>query len=348
MELLQVVSPAPRDTWMRAARTDPTASGAQLPEWADSVIEHGHWHDSSRAYTFSSGRTVVVPMVAKRVAGVAVAERAWPEGWAFAGPVAEGGVREEELDAIVGDLAGSHTPTLAMRLDRIAAAPERRNLRVTPHSTHMLDLSGGFDAWQSMLSRNARRALRRAETEPLEILKGNRPDLVDQFATLNRYTIDRWARDRRQPLPVARALASLRDRPGRLAVMIRHFGDACVLWVARLDDAPVACAVAVFGPATTTDWMSAIDKDRLAGSQASLLLKKHMIAESCARGMTAMDVGEADPGSGMEAFKERIGAVRRSTWELSVGWLPTDRMVETARRALGRQPRPSPGPVEGP
>ncbi len=95
--------------------SEPTSNTAQLPEWADSIIDHTGWRDAGRAYRFSNGRAVIVPAVRKRALGTHVAERAWPEGWTFSSPAAAGGAKAEEVRAVSASLVGTRIATLQHR-----------------------------------------------------------------------------------------------------------------------------------------------------------------------------------------------------------------------------------------
>lgn len=332
-----VCTPAPRDVWRQVAMADPRSTPAQLPEWADSIIEHAGWEDASRAYTFASGRTVVVPMVTKRVAGIRVADRSWPEGWSSGRPIAEGGVRPEEVAAICRDLARSRRPSMSIRLPGQPPDGLPRGLRVTQHPTLVVDVSAGLEYYRTQtLRRKVRKTISLAEGEDLEIRSGNSSDLIEAFAVLSRSTTDRWAQDRGQPLVIARALARHRDRPGRLAAGVKHFGEACKIWVAWSEGKPVSTAVAVYGANRGIGWMLAIDKQALGKSRASTLLAKLTIEEAFHRGLGSFDLGESDPGSGAEGFKMRLGAVPEPVWQLTGGRLPIDRFQELGRSALGR------------
>src|ERR1700712_1260739 len=85
-----VVSPVPRDVWRAVLAADPDAVATQSPEWADALPPRGY-ADASRLYELADGRRLVLPLAARRRAGVTVSEESWPYGWGYGGGGGGGG-----------------------------------------------------------------------------------------------------------------------------------------------------------------------------------------------------------------------------------------------------------------
>lgn len=330
-DVVKITSPVPRDLWRSIAASDPLTRPTQLPEWSDSIAAHRAWTDSSRAYTFASGRTAVLPMVARRV-GVRVAERSWPNGWGIGGVIAPGGAREDELEYIAADLRRTAPLSTVALADRPWPDPHAGTRTI-----QVLDLAGGFDeVWSHRLRHNARNAVRRAEKAGVEVRHGTDRGLIDAFADVYRTSAERWAEDRHQPRVVSRMLQRQRDRAGQVAAAVAHMGDRCQIWLGLLDGAPVAVSVTLYHGPWAVGWMRAFDRRLIGKSQALHLLQKETIQHACEQGARWYDMGESDPGSGSEQVKRHFGAEPREISQLRVDRLAFHRVEALARRVVNR------------
>ena len=156
------------------------------------------------------------------------------------------------------------------------------------------------------------------------------------FRELYAQSVDRWAAQNGQPLPLARRLAARRDRPGQVAAAARALGEKCVVWSVLRDGEPVAVNVVLQDDAHAIGWMCAMDTTGLARETlATYLLHSLAIQDACEHGIRWFHMGESDAGSGPEHFKRYFGAVPVSYAALRFERLPLSRAEQTARRALG-------------
>lgn len=302
-----------------------------LPEWSDSIVAHGGWVDSSRAYAFPSGREVVLPMVSRRT-GARLIERSWPEGWGVGGLLAPGGATADEARYVATDLERRARLSTVAVSDR--ACP---GARAEPRLTYVVDLSRGFDeVWHRGFKKTARTAVRRAVKAGVEIRRGTDPAMVEAFASLYGKSAERWAVTRGQPRAVTRVLEWYRDRPGRVASAVAHMGGHCEVWLAVLDGAPVAASIDLWFGHWATAWMVGFDKEAMGGTQAMQLIEKTSLEVACARGVRWYDLGESDPGSLSEQAKRRIGGVPQEVSMLRVDRLPLRHVERLGRRLVNR------------
>lgn len=343
-----VVSPVPRDVWREVHAADPDAVVTQSPEWADALATRGYT-DASRLYELADGRRLVLPLAARRRAGVTVSEESWPYGWGYGGAVVEGGdLTAADARVVLDDLrrrpavlrAAVPMPLRGAVWDE-AAGPDVARV---PYTSQVVDLDGGWDhLWEKGFKRQARNSVRKAERFELDVRRedgttasgpGGRGLAV--FRELYAQSVDRWAAQRGQPLAVARRLAARRDRPGQVAAAAAALGERCVVWSVLRDGVPVASNVVLADGRHAIGWMCAMDTTGIARETlATYLLHSLAIQDACARGLRWFHMGESDAGSGPEHFKRYFGAVPVSYAALRFERLPLSAGEQAARRAFG-------------
>jgi hypothetical protein len=350
-----VVSPAPREVWREVMAADPDAVATQAPEWTDALATRGYT-DASRLYELADGRRLVLPLAARRRAGVTVSEESWPYGWGYGGVLVEGGaLTAADARIVLVDLrrrpavlrAVVPMPLRGEVWDE-AAGPDVRRV---PYTAQVVDLDGGWDRlWTSGFKRQARNSVRKAERFELDVRREDGataagPDGrgLGVFRELYAQSVDRWAAQNGQPLAVARRLAARRDRPGQVAAAAAALGEQCVVWSVLRDGVPVAANVVLGSGATgegqgrhAIGWMCAMDTTGIARETlATYLLHSLAIQDACEHGVRWFHMGESDAGSGPEHFKRYFGAVPVSYAALRFERLPLSRGEQAARRAFG-------------
>jgi Acetyltransferase (GNAT) domain len=358
-----VVSPVPRDVWREVLAADPDAVVTQSPQWADALTTRGYT-DASRLYELADGRRLVLPLAARRRAGVTVSEESWPYGWGYGGAVVEGGdLTAADARIVLDDLrrrpavlrAVVPMPLRGGVWDEAAAElPGGEDIQRVPYTSQVVDLDGGWDhLWEKGFKRQARNSVRKAERFELDVRREDGtaagPDGrgLAVFRELYAQSVDRWAAQNGQPLAVARRLAARRDRPGQVAAAAAALGEQCVVWSVLRDGVPVAANVVLMGASGATGgqgestghaigWMCAMDTTGIARETlATYLLHSLAIQDACEHGVRWFHMGESDAGSGPEHFKRYFGAVPVSYAALRFERLPLSRGEQAARRAFG-------------
>lgn len=347
-----------RDVWREVLAADPDAVATQTPEWMDSLATRGYT-DASRLYLLSDGRRLVLPLAARRRAGVTLSEESWPYGWGYGGALVEGGdLTVDDARVVLDDLRARPAVLRAMvpiplrgRVWDEAAGPDVARV---PYTSQVVDLAVGWEQlWEKGFKRQARNSVRKAEKFALDVRRedgttASGPDGrgLAVFRDLYAQSVDRWAADRGQPLPLARRLAARRDRPGQVAAAAAALGAQCVVWSVLRDGEPVAVNVVLqpgAGGATgdgagghAIGWMCAMDTTGLARETlATYLLHSLAIRDACEHGVRWFHMGESDAGSGPEHFKRYFGATPVSYAALRFERLPLSRAEQTARAAFG-------------
>jgi hypothetical protein len=323
---------------------DPLAVPTQTPAWLDLTCRAIGGSDASRMYEYPDGRRLVLPMVARRRAGLWVTEESLPYGFGYGGLLAEGGEpTERDMRMVLTDLGRRPAVRRALTPNPLASDAWSG---VTPpgvvrveYLSYVLDLEGGFEAAFPRYRSDMRRNVKKAEKQSLDVRVVRDASLVDVFAGLNAQSVDRWAHQRGQPLWIAHAVERHRDRVGQLRLALAEPGLECVGWTAHSNGVPVAAYVALFDRRSAFFWMSAMDKDLANPTRAGALLQSLAIEHACAAGIRWFHLGESDPGSGVARFKEGFGAVPVHQECLRFERVPLTAAEAQLRAAVGRLSR---------
>ena len=348
-EALHVTSPAPREAWVNLLRSSADALAFQTPGWLDCICEIGGYADASRLYETSSGRRLVLPMARRvHVPGALTTEASLPYGWGFGGVVAPDALHEDEAAGVLADLAGQPVLRASVRPNPLvaatwaAAAPP--SIITVSRVAHVLDLDGGFErVWKDRFVSEARTAVRKAERAALSVECDTSGALVPIFYDLYLRSIDRWARQGREPLLIARWRGRRRDPLCKFQLAAQRLGDACRIWVAWLNGQPAAAIIVLIQGATASYWRGAMDEDLAGPTRANNLLHRRAIEDACLAGCRYYHMGETGSSTALAQFKSRFGASAHPYIEYHLERLPitkvSDRLRRLARRVMGRLTR---------
>jgi CelD/BcsL family acetyltransferase involved in cellulose biosynthesis len=317
---VRITSPVPRQVWRAVLATDPNAVITQTQQWLECLCRLRGYRDASRWYQLPDGRILVLPLVARTMAGMRLVEESLPYGWGYGGVVVESGqFNASDAATVLADLG--RRPVLrttvvptphTSRSWELAAPPWAHRV---PYLTQILDLDGGFDTvWSKRYQSQARRCVRKAERAGLEVrlTHGNgsseSAEAIATFTELYRHSVLRWAAQRGQPQALARLLARYRNRAGQLAVVSAEFGTACEIWSAYYRGEPIAIHVTLQMGEHSIDWLAASGSELARQTCASYLLTSRAIEHACRSGSRLFNMGESDPGSGVERYKAYFGA----------------------------------------
>jgi CelD/BcsL family acetyltransferase involved in cellulose biosynthesis len=315
---VRIHSPAPRDVWRAVLAADPDALPTQTPEWLDCLCATRGRVDASRLYELPDGRRLVLPLAARRWAGIPVVEECWPHGWGYGGVLVEGGgLTDADRRLVLADLArrpGVRTAVVPNPLTAAswsAVSPPRA--RQVMDRTQIVDLTGGFETvWGTRFRKETRNRVRKSERVALDIRRehgGSAGRGVAMFAELYHRAVDRWAEDRGQPQWVARRLAARRDRPGAVTAAAAAMGERCVIFSAARDGEPVAVDVVLQHGRHSLAWLGAVDPALARETMATYRLQSMAIEDACRAGAQHFHLGESEAGSGVERFKRNFGGV---------------------------------------
>jgi GNAT acetyltransferase-like protein len=342
---LRVTSPAPRQPWREALAADPDVLPSQTPEWLDCLLAVGPYEDASRLYELDGGRRLVLPMVRRRDVGRRLAiEASLPAGWGVGGLVAPGGVQAGDARVVFADLAAGVRPLRTSLRPNPLQAPDWAAARpagvaVVPRLAHTLDLGGGFEqVWKERFSGTARTAVRKALRSGLTAECDTSGRLLPTYYALFERSLERWARQQREPRALARWRAHRRDPIQKFESLAQTLGETCRTWVAWHEGRPAA-AILVLTGANAHYTRGAMDKELAGPTRANYLLHSLAIEEACEAGCRFYYMGESGSSDSLAQFKTRFGARPCAHSEYHLERLPITaldrRLRGAAKRVIG-------------
>jgi hypothetical protein len=131
--------------------------------------------------------------------------------------------------------------------------------------------------------------------------------VVADFYELYENSVQRWARQQREPLLLARLRARHFGPSRRIAHIAEALHGSCRIWLARVHGRPAA-AIIVLKEGNAQYTRGVMDKD-LAGPTGANFLLHHLAIEDAERsGCRYYHMGETRPASPLAKFKAHFGA----------------------------------------
>lgn len=338
-----------RKRWEAVVRTDAHVNILQTPIWCDCICRSEGVEDVTRSYESSDGRLIVLPLVrGRRLPRQLKVQSSWPGPWGFCGLLAtEGRIISDDVTQIIKDLQAYNGLRTSVPVPRMADAQLWETLVPSdvirePRTTHVLDLSGGFEnVWKRRFAGAVRTATRKAERLGITVESDTTGRLLPAFDVLYRMSVDRWAKTRRHPLVIARLLASRREPFSKFRIVSDLLGEACEVHIAWLDGKPLAGTVVLTHGAVATYWRGAMDIERAAGTGANELLHRVAIEAACRRGCLQYDM-QRSASQSLGRFKSKFGAQPTTFLEYRFENIPVtvlDRRARGLAKRMLRMPK---------
>jgi hypothetical protein len=336
-DAVDVVSPAPRDQWRKVLSADSGALLSHTPEWLDTICAIEGVRDSSRLYVWPSGHSLILPMVGKGVGDFVAVEESLPRGWGFGGLVGASTDTPDKVAAVYSDLVARRilrqrvcpNPLQGQAwLQATVPGPDRIHCRA-----HAVDLEGGTSAVWKRFSENARRGIRKAEKQQLEVECDTTGRLLDAFEYLWLMSTQRWAAQQRDPVWLVRWFGRRFHPQKRWRQTAERLPGRIAIWIARHRGEPVAGIIILRGP-NDHYTRGAMNKELAAPTRANFLLHWLAIQDACQRGARWYQMGESGKADNpVSRFKENFGARAFEYPTLRLDRLPGARLYRTARAA---------------
>ena len=335
---LRVTTPAPRDTWRRVAAADPHALVFGTPAWIDCICASGDYVDATRLYETPDGHTRVLPLVRRaRLPEPMTIRASLPDGWGTGGLIGDPPVRSEDVGGVFADLALDSALSTSIRpnplVDDIWASARPPAFVAVPRVAHVLDLDGGFaTVWSERITTATRTKLRRAERTGLVVERETSGRGVDIFYAIYLSWLERRARERRMPLPLALWRGRRREPLRKFETVAETLGESCRIWIAWLDGAPAAATIVLIHGANAIYWRSTSDRHIAGPARANDLLQRVAIEDACSLGCRYYHMGESGGVKSLMHFKSRFGASQYSYCDYRLERLPISSAHRAARR----------------
>lgn len=310
-----VISPAPASEWDRLYALDDRAMPTQSKVWAGTITKSTKAADRSRFYRFEDGAEAVLPLFAGKY-------RPWffnvtrspPAAWGFGGLISSQELAPAHVKAVLDDCAALQSAAIQIRPNPLYAqiwsdASASSKWQSLPRSAHILDISGGFDdVWTNRFPGKTRNRVRKAAKLGVTVETGLDDRLIDDFDGLFRRSLQRWAQRQNEFGWLAALRGRFRDSKQKFATMA-HDADSIVrVSIARLNGAPVAGIVVLYGK-NAHYTRGAMDERLIGNSYANYLLQSKAIEEACARSCDHYHMGETGSSDSLARFKSGFGAV---------------------------------------
>ncbi|MGE0453014.1 MAG: GNAT family N-acetyltransferase [Vicinamibacteria bacterium] len=193
--------------------------------------------------------------------------------------------------------------------------------RVRASSTHVLDLTPGFEAlWQRRFSGKNRNACRKAEKHGVTVTRQASPEGAELYYDLYVRATRAWGYAK-APYPKAlfQALAA---------------SAHVEFWLAVRQNAVISGAILLLGSEDALYWSGAMDRECADISPSNLVLRV-AIESACRRGLRSMDFGASEGLPGVQRFKESFGATPRPFQSIGLA-TPGNRVAEAITAVLRR------------
>ena len=329
--------PLTRAAWDEVAAADPDALVTQTAAWTAAVTRVGRWRDVSRMFETPHGR-IVVPIVRHRSspAGFAI-DASLPPAHGFGGIVAEGGIHADDLAAVLAVIGSERRLRLSIRPNPLHAEAWNRAavgwLRV-PHLAHVVDLGGGTDEVWSRMHTSARRGIRRAEKEGVEVRCDATGASLPAFFDLMDESRSRWAEDSNEPEWLARWRVR-EDSLDKWRTIASALGDGCRVYSATWKGEVVAGTIVLFG--RNAHYTRGAMRKELAGeSRANYALHWRAMQDAIAAGFRWYAMGESGTSSSLTRFKAQFGADAYDYHEFRREILPISKVDKATRSVVKR------------
>lgn len=334
-----VYSPAPRDAWEEAFRTDPYALETQSPAWTDAVCDGGAYEDVSRLYELH-GRGVVLPMLRRRrLGGLVAVDAANPRGCGAGGLLAPAGATPEDTASVFADLGARRVVSQIVWPNPLQAqqwaASTTASVTAVPRLGHMLDLEGGFDrVWSKRFEGSVRTGVRKAEREGVEVECDTTGRLIPELYGMLENAVARWARIQHEPLWLAQRRHKLREPLHRFEAISRHLGDRCRVWVGRVEGRPAASMLVILG--TNAYYFRGAMDEGLKRYRAQDLIQRLAVEQACRAGCRHYYMGDSGRSESLAHYKEQFGARPCPYTEYRIERLPVSRFEGIAKTVVKR------------
>jgi lipid II:glycine glycyltransferase (peptidoglycan interpeptide bridge formation enzyme) len=288
----------------------------------------------------ADGRRFLLPLVERLgIAAPLHIEASMPPAWGMGGLIGAT-PRAGDIAAVFNDLRSIRSARIHLRPNPLhadvwkeAAPPD---VIVIPRRAHVLDLTGGYDTvWNDRFKSDTRRRVRKALKSGLRVELDTTGRLVPTFYELLERSFDRWGQRQHEPAALARFRGRRRDPIAKFHTIADILGERFRLWVATLDDQPVAALIVLQGR-NAHYTRGAMDEDLAGPTNANYLLQQLAIEDACTAGCPTYHMGESGTSRGLAQFKSRFGAQPMDYAEYRLERLPLTRMDAAARGLVKR------------
>ena len=340
-QLVNVVSPVPKEVWHLHYTQDPRALVTQSPQWTNALCALEGYRDVSRWYQFADGQQVVLPLVVRRFGGMFKSGGSMPQHWGYGGVLCTQPLHPVHVRLIWEDLRALGWQYIHIRPNPLSADAWENGrisaVQSSPKCAHVLHLPDTFDTvWKNSFASSTRRNVRKAEKSGLVVETDSTGRLVPVFYDLFQQSVLRWAEKQNEPKWLATWRSQRRDPLSKFQQLAHSLGAQCTLWVAWYQGEPAA-AILVLQDKNAHYTRGAMNMELANETRANDLLHKLAIEAACQHGCPTYHMGETGDSASLAQFKEKFGAQPYPYAEYQLEKLPLttiDKQLRTAVKQL--------------
>lgn len=340
-----IVLPCTASDWDRIYAFDEQALPSQSSAWTNAICVAGGYIVQRRRYIFQDQTEAALALFSRNYSvGPFRIQRSPPAAWGFGGPISTRPLNSDHLRVILDDCAGLPGAAMQIRPNPLTAglwseAAAGSDWTALPRKAHVLDLQGGFDeVWNHRILGRARTHARKAERLGITVHSGSGADLVEEFDTLFRMSILRWAKKQNEFSWLASLRGHIRDSKRKFLEMTRMCSDVVRVSIARQDGKAIAGIVVLYGN-NAHYTRGAMDEQAVGHSGTNSLLQATAIKEACERNCRYYHMGESGESASLTAFKAQFGAVGHAYAEYRHEHLPilsaNQKLRTMAKKVIG-------------
>jgi hypothetical protein len=212
----------------------------------------------------------------------------------YGGPVGEARACAELLREYRRRLSGAGV--VGVGCIDYASALDTAEWDVTGLDTHVVDISGGFDAvWRERFDKPRRRRARRAEELGVTVRRGQGRDDVARFMGVYRERLDDWKSGSGHPEELFHHL-------------VEKGGEAVRLYLAEHEGAVIGGHLNFYYKEAVIAWYG-MTSTRAGDTQAGTLLYVACMREACEQGYRTYNLGASLGKRSLVEYKESLGGV---------------------------------------
>lgn len=266
------------------------------PHWGRAVAATYGLRPYIFALAFPAQEVLLPSFLTRRVRGVFLGLRSMPP-YHYGGLLSRKPLSREQSCALgrrLSELWRLHT--LYVSSSPRGPIPGWEDYQATTFTTHILDLSGGFEGvWRRAFGSEQRNRLRKAERSSLVIRKDNSPAAVERFFHLYKLSCQRWKLSKPEPRQFFTTLLHPSSQPVNL-------------WLASKDGQDIAGIVVADNNLDTAYYLAGASDANYWSYCPNNLLFCRAIEDACSRGFKQFDFLPSGRLPKVAAFKESFGA----------------------------------------
>jgi CelD/BcsL family acetyltransferase involved in cellulose biosynthesis len=296
---MKIINHPSFELWEQVVSKSAYSTFFHTPTWAQVIVEtFPEFRICTKGFVLDDGTVAIVPMVStiERNRYFRWCESMFPGG--YGGVVAARELAQAELDSISRCLTTAQTAYIHVMGNPFVSHELAPIFSRTVLSTHMVDLTEGFETLFSRYTKSKKKDTRKAQKLGVEISIAESEDEFRAYYQVYEDTLRRWGDQ------------TLIVYPYRLFERIcHHRSDEIALWAAKFKGNIVAGALNFYKNGCVIGWHTATCERFLKYRLFPLLLTE-MIRDACNRGFNYFDFGPSGGLKGVEDYKEEFGARR--------------------------------------